>query len=694
MSERSRGHSSSSTASTRRWAVLTLASMLLFSNYYAYDLPAPLSPSLQAYLGYSDAYHQYFINVLYSVYSLPNIILPLLGGPLIDLFGTSRLVVVLSGVMCVGQLAFAAGVSSRDLTLMLAGRTLFGLGGETLSVAQTSLITKHFAGRELAFAMGLNLSIGRLGSVANDLVSPWVAVHWSLPGAIWLGTLTVAVSFACACGLAYLDAAGEEDEEEDDDDDKGEEERPLLHVEMRHGSISTGLGESVGSFVTATSPASVNVHGPDFDGSLGKTSTTNGFIEFARPGGLRRSSRSTAISKKTSFLDTSTASGNGFSRGMPNDPPGDLHISNNGYSEFDYHDPSTATLADLPPLGPSHSRPPHSIRAQPSALSVATGTSTFSLPADDSVRMSEIFNFTREFWLLCLVLVFCYATVSPFNNIHASFLRLKWYPDDPATAGQIMGIPDTISAILAAPAGLFVDTFGHRTELLILCGLVISSVHIILASVPIPATGSWAPSPVPLLAILGVAYCLLITVWACVPIVVSKKGVGTAFGLSTSLLNATLTLFPLLVARLVSIDPTFSLVENTFATSASLGSLAALLLWRLDSGGNLARPQKVKRRRKESGASLSRGESSSGGLRVDRNVPPPSPSLSQIGNLKYEAVLERRESLVTASGATGGPTRGLGLFRGERHEYARLNDTEVPRDADGVSDGGSIGPTE
>lgn len=103
-------------------------------NYYAYDIPAALNTPLQQYLGTPDDEYNYFINVLYSVYSLPNIILPWFGGYLIDSFGTKRLLVVLSGLVCAGQVLFSMGVQGKIGWLMIFGRVLFG-AGECLGVA-------------------------------------------------------------------------------------------------------------------------------------------------------------------------------------------------------------------------------------------------------------------------------------------------------------------------------------------------------------------------------------------------------------------------------------------------------------------------------------------------------------------------------------------------------------------------------
>jgi len=58
--------------------------------------------------------------------------------------------------------------------MLLAGRIIFGAGGECMGITQASIISSWFRGKELSLALGLNLSISRLGSVANAAIVPSV----------------------------------------------------------------------------------------------------------------------------------------------------------------------------------------------------------------------------------------------------------------------------------------------------------------------------------------------------------------------------------------------------------------------------------------------------------------------------------------------------------------------------------------
>lgn len=57
---------------------------------------------------------------------------------------------------------------------MLAGRVIFGMGGECMGVAQSAIVCVWFKGAELAMALGLNMSMARLGSVVNAAYVPSV----------------------------------------------------------------------------------------------------------------------------------------------------------------------------------------------------------------------------------------------------------------------------------------------------------------------------------------------------------------------------------------------------------------------------------------------------------------------------------------------------------------------------------------
>jgi MFS family permease len=176
-----------------RWLVLVFVSLAMFGNYYVYDSIAPIADLLKLQLGFSDEQ----IGSLYSVYSIAAIVVLLLGGFIIDKFGTKN------STLFFGILCFAAAVvtmSSPDLEVMLIGRVLLGLGAEPLIVAVTTALAKWFKGKELGFAFGINLTIARLGSIAADNSPSWAGEYY----VDWQSPLIIAaiISITCVIGAA------------------------------------------------------------------------------------------------------------------------------------------------------------------------------------------------------------------------------------------------------------------------------------------------------------------------------------------------------------------------------------------------------------------------------------------------------------------------------------------------------------
>jgi MFS family permease len=92
---------------------------------------------------------------------------------------------------------------------MLVGRTIFGIGGESMNVAQSAIVTVWFKGKELAFALGVNLTVSRLGSVINANVTPGVCNNHGIGAALFVGFLICVFSLINAIGLVLIDRKAE-----------------------------------------------------------------------------------------------------------------------------------------------------------------------------------------------------------------------------------------------------------------------------------------------------------------------------------------------------------------------------------------------------------------------------------------------------------------------------------------------------
>lgn len=93
--------------------------------------------------------------MLYSLYAFPNIIIPLIGGVIIDKYG-ARIALMLSAMFCVlGQIIWGFGGYENTFFVMLMGRVVFGIGGEVLHASQNTLISNWFKASELSVGVWL-----------------------------------------------------------------------------------------------------------------------------------------------------------------------------------------------------------------------------------------------------------------------------------------------------------------------------------------------------------------------------------------------------------------------------------------------------------------------------------------------------------------------------------------------------------
>ena len=182
------------------WLVFALVAAAAYGNFYVYDSIGPVADLLQRQRGFSDTQ----IGMLNAIYSLPNVVLVLVGGLLVDRVGAARMAVATAALCFAGSMLTAF---SPEFAGMAAGRLLFGIGAETLLIALTVAIVDYFAGGNLAFAMGLNLAIRRAGSFSADMSPSWFAnayaQGWQPP--LIIAMLLAATSFAAACGYWWID---------------------------------------------------------------------------------------------------------------------------------------------------------------------------------------------------------------------------------------------------------------------------------------------------------------------------------------------------------------------------------------------------------------------------------------------------------------------------------------------------------
>jgi len=490
-----------------RYLVLLLACVYFAGTYYSYDIPASLHKQLSERMGGRDNFETYF-SLLYTVYSIPNVILPLFGGLFVDRIGTTRCILVFTVSNLIGQCVFVCGVQLRSWSVMIAGRFIYGLGAESIVVASSTLLANWYGDKEVALAFGVSLALGRMGSVLVDIASPIFAGRGSTVMAAAVGILANLTTVVCALflfpvekqaeircrrnaeavqnltasllsdGDAYNLMEGEEYIMDDEEDDEEEGEQAVRLSDIRY----------FGALFWLLSASCLIVYGAVLP-----------FNNIA----------SGLLLERNYFMDP--------------DPGCTLMY------------PTQCTGGTLASSNPSMN---------------SSGSICTNLHVAPVLPSSLNYTFREEGWLQpSYVLETLHHTDvncdDPFFSqaCTADFCSAQKHAT--VEAGRTMSIPFAVSAGLSPVFGFLVDRIELRALLTVIAPTMLLIVHTTLA---FAGRGS---SPIFPLVGQGVAYALFAAViWPSIPLSVGPGSIGTAFGTVTSIQNCGLAIFPIIIAAI------------------------------------------------------------------------------------------------------------------------------------------------
>jgi nitrate/nitrite transporter NarK len=201
-----------------RWAILALVSLSMLCAYYLTDALAPLEQRLETTLQWSAKDYGFYT----SAYGWFNVFLLMLvfAGIILDrtgvrFTGTLSIIIMLVGAgikywAISGHVG--AGISTLNIgtwtlisvrkSALIAGLgfAVFGAGAEMFGITANKAIIRWFKGREMALAIGLNTSVGRIGTaLALFTPIPLVNLTQNLASPVILSLLLL-----CAGLLAFI----------------------------------------------------------------------------------------------------------------------------------------------------------------------------------------------------------------------------------------------------------------------------------------------------------------------------------------------------------------------------------------------------------------------------------------------------------------------------------------------------------
>ena len=196
-----------------RWVVLVIVATAMMMGYFLNDIMSPLEtllemPVEEGGLGWTSTDYGFFS----GSYGFFNVFLLLLffGGIILDKFGIRFTGILSTILMFVGALIkwwaldneFEGTLFGYQMQVIWAclGFAVYGVGCEICGITVSKVIVKWFTGHELAFAMGVQVALARLGTACS--------FSFSLPFAKAMGAVSAPIGLGaallCAGVLIYL----------------------------------------------------------------------------------------------------------------------------------------------------------------------------------------------------------------------------------------------------------------------------------------------------------------------------------------------------------------------------------------------------------------------------------------------------------------------------------------------------------
>jgi len=216
---------------TARWTVLVLVSFTMMCMYYLTDAMAPLQERLQATLAWSASDYGFFT----GAYGWFNVFLLMLvfSGMILDKMGVRFTGILGIGIMIVGGFVKYWAISGHvqgtsDLTIfgwqaisktatsaVVAGIgfAIFGVGCEMFGIAANKAVVRWFRGKEMALAIGLNTSTGRIGTMLAMITPiPLVKLTGNLSAPVVLSLFLLGIGLLVFILFTFMDRKLDQEE--------------------------------------------------------------------------------------------------------------------------------------------------------------------------------------------------------------------------------------------------------------------------------------------------------------------------------------------------------------------------------------------------------------------------------------------------------------------------------------------------
>jgi len=211
-----------------RWTALILASLSIFGAYYFNYALSSIKPMLESILGWnSEDFGTYT-----SAYAWFNVFLFMLifSGFILDKLGIRKTGLGATIIMFLGtalnywavkhQFPEGAvvnipilGAMKTQVFLSSLGFAVFGVGTEAIGITISKAVVRWFKGKELALAMGMQMSIARLGTLLALAISLPLAKNFTVTAPILFALIVMVMGVVSFTLFSILDRKLDKSEE-------------------------------------------------------------------------------------------------------------------------------------------------------------------------------------------------------------------------------------------------------------------------------------------------------------------------------------------------------------------------------------------------------------------------------------------------------------------------------------------------
>ena len=205
-----------------RWTAMFVVSMSMFGAYYFNYVGSTIKPILETALGwtssdigtYTGSYG--WFNVFFLMLIFSGLILDKLGIRITGL-GATAMMAIGTALNYWAMTAMPAHMLAMHVTLPLVGQlpmqvflsclgfAIFGIGSEATGITLSKAIVKWFKGKEMALAMGLQMSIARLGTALALGLSLPIAIKYTYSTPILLAFVLMLVGLVAFITYIVMD---------------------------------------------------------------------------------------------------------------------------------------------------------------------------------------------------------------------------------------------------------------------------------------------------------------------------------------------------------------------------------------------------------------------------------------------------------------------------------------------------------